>query len=74
MSTITKPDCYVGIMPCGCYVAVVMDRPEYRKETAKTIAQYIQNGYRIEPAILEEVRHKLGKCKCPNPQTELAFS
>jgi len=57
-------DGYVGIKPCGCMVAVVVDNPRWIKDTARTIARFVRNGYRVEPAVLDEVRHKLGPCKC----------
>jgi len=71
-----KSDCYIGIKECGCVVAVVIDRAEYKKDTAKSVADFIKRGYRVEAAVLEEVRHKLGSCKCkpsisPIPDSEV---
>jgi hypothetical protein len=59
-----KPDCYVGIKECGCMVAVVFDDPRFRKDTAKTVAEFIKSGYRVENKIWSEVGHSLGRCKC----------
>jgi hypothetical protein len=59
-----KPDCYVGIKPCGCKVAWVSNKPEYAKETGKTLSEWIRTGYRIEHAVTDEIRDQLSKCKC----------
>ena len=38
--------------------------PEHQKDMADTLRDWIVMGYAIEPAITDEVRHRLGKCKC----------
>lgn len=62
-----RPDCYVGIKSCGCIVAWVHDRPKHQKDTAKSVAQFIKDGYRVEPAITDDIRSKLGPCRCKSP-------
>lgn len=57
-------DCYVGIMPCGCMVAWVYDNKEDQKRVAKSVAEFITSGYRVESANTDETRSKLGPCKC----------
>lgn len=57
-------DCYVGVKPCGCMVAWVFDDPKYPKDVAKSVADFIKSGYRVERANTEEIRSKLGRCKC----------
>jgi hypothetical protein len=59
-----KPDCYIGIKPCGCKVAWASSAPEFTQEAADTISGWIRAGYRIEPAVTDEVRDQLGRCKC----------
>lgn len=59
-----RSDCYVGIKPCGCMVAWVHDSPEHQKDTAKSVAQFIKDGYRVEAAITADIRSKLGPCRC----------
>lgn len=69
MKTPTEPidDCYVGIKPCGCMVAWVYDNGELQKEVAKSVADFIKSGYRVERSNTEEVRYKLGPCRCKTP-------
>lgn len=57
-------DCYVGVKPCGCMVAWVFDGPKYPKDVAKSVADFIKSGYRVERANTDSVRRKLGRCKC----------
>lgn len=63
----TKMDCYVGIKPCGCMVAWVYDSKEHPKDVAKSVAQFIKDGYRVESANTDDIRSKLGPCKCKSP-------
>ena len=59
-----KHDCYVGILPCGCMVAWVYDNGEHPKDVAESVAEFIKNGYSVERANTDEIRPKLGPCKC----------
>jgi hypothetical protein len=60
-------DCYVGIKPCGCMVAWVYDSKDHPKDVAKSVAQFIKDGYRVESANTDDIRSKLGPCKCKLP-------
>ena len=66
-----KPDCYVAFMPCGCMVACVYDDQRWPADTARTLVEWTRKGYRFEPAALNEVKDKLGPCKCKPTQLEL---
>lgn len=57
-------DCYVGIKPCGCMVAWVYDEKKYPQDVAESVARFIREGYRIESANTDDIRSKLGRCKC----------
>lgn len=59
-----KTDCYTGTLPCGCMVAVVMDDPKFKDDTADKIAEFVRSGYRVEPAVLDNIRSRLRRCKC----------
>lgn len=50
--------CYVGYCPCGCGRAVlaVVDAPDYKTETAETIANAILSGMVIERTTVGRVR------------------
>ena len=65
-----KMDCYVGIKPCGCMVAWVYDSKEHPKDVAKSVAQFIKDGYRVESANTDDIRSKLGPCKCNRPNVK----
>ena len=71
-SSATKMDCYVGIKPCGCMVAWVYDSKEHPKDVAKSVAQFIKDGYRVESANTDDIRSKLGPCKCKSPNGDSA--
>lgn len=60
-------DCYVGIKPCGCMVAWVYDSKKHPKDVAKAVAQFIKDGYRVESANTDDIRSKLGPCRCNRP-------
>ena len=64
---VRRLDCYVGIKPCGCMVAWVYDDPKHPKDVANSVSDFIRSGYFVERANTDEVRHKLGKCKCAKP-------
>ena len=66
-ASVRRLDCYVGIKPCGCMVAWVHDTPEHQKDVAESVADFIKSGYSVERANTDEVRHKLGRCKCAKP-------
>lgn len=67
----TKMDCYVGIKTCGCMVAWVYDSKEHPKDVAKSVAQFIKDGYRVESANTDDIRSKLGPCKCKSPNNRI---
>lgn len=53
---------YIARKPCGCTVAACVDEPEYRKENAKTIAEWIKKGYEV--LRFSEGEFKLNRCQC----------
>jgi len=57
-------DCYVGSLPCGCKVAVVMFMPDHQDDLKKILASYRERGSIVDTAVLDEVRAELGECKC----------
>lgn len=41
-------DVWVGYWKdCDCIVAVVVDEPDYPKDTARDVAEFIRRGYRV---------------------------
>jgi hypothetical protein len=61
---------YVGQLPCGCGVALVIDDPDHPKDTAKDVAEFIAQGHvvqRMEHAAAVEAF----SAKCPTyPHTD----
>lgn len=55
-------DSCVAIRACGCWVAATVDRPEWRRDTAKTVAQFLRDGYTVERHTTAEVRERLTGC------------
>lgn len=43
----TGTHCYVGTLACGCGVALVRDMPDYKRDTAKDVADMIKHGYSV---------------------------
>jgi hypothetical protein len=62
---------YVGTKPCGCTVAAVVDDPAYRKDTARSVAEFIADGLNVERVSLESARVTLTTCRC-TPVSEQA--
>jgi hypothetical protein len=62
---------YFGVKACGCRVAVVVDDPEYPKDTAKSVAEFIRDGYTVERAPYngETIGQMLKRCKCKPGRT-----
>ncbi len=52
---------YIGIKSCGCITAACVDRPEWKKDTAKYISEWIKEGKTVEH-ITEPPQLKLCKC------------
>ena len=57
-------DCFIGIKPCGCKVAVVFDDPRFPEIFSETLTNFHRSGYRLETANWDSVRDELGPCKC----------
>lgn len=55
--------CYVGIKPCGCCVAVCVDIPEHKKDTAKFVARCLKDGLTVERKTVEWSRKNLLMCE-----------
>lgn len=54
-------DCYIGIKPCKCVVAITTG---LAYDMASDVAQYIRQGYRVECVTIEEGKARLKRCKC----------
>lgn len=48
--------CYAGFSACGCIGAVTVIRPEYAKDTAKTVAGWIREGLSLKQITVAEAR------------------
>ena len=51
---------YVGILPCGCCVAAVVDTGD--KFAAADVARFIREGLKVERQTVEWVRENLRRC------------
>ena len=47
---------YIGRMPCGCVCTVISDIPEIKKDTAKMVADCIEDGQTIDRVTMEYYR------------------
>lgn len=53
---------YVGKKSCGCIVAFVVDEPEYPRDTAREVAEFIRSGLTVERVTVEESRKIVSRC------------
>lgn len=51
---------YVGVMPCGCWVAIVVDTGDAL--TRKAVAEFMRRGYTIERTTVAVARERLHRC------------
>jgi hypothetical protein len=54
MSITPATHIYFGELPCGCIEVVCADIPEIKKETAKSVAEMIKNGYAVKRIPVED--------------------
>ena len=47
---------YIGVLPCGCVVTVMVDAPRYRKHVAGWVKEAILDGCSIERMTVEAAR------------------
>jgi hypothetical protein len=61
-------NCYVGIASCGHIRLAVVDSPEHRTDTAKTVMGAIKDGLSIERVSADDVRSgNWGTCDVCRP-------
>lgn len=56
---------YLGTLPCGCRVAAAVDVVDNKKQTARSVAEMITNGYAVSRHALSEIQNgsvKLARC------------
>lgn len=54
---------YVGVEPCGCVSAAVVDMPDHAKDVAKAVAEMIQHGSSVQRVTIEQCRALGFGCK-----------
>lgn len=61
---------------CGHIVALTLDTPRYRKDTAKQVAAWIGDGLEVERMASKEGRKLFNGCECavPLPETLPLFA
>ena len=60
----SEHECYVAFKSCGCAVAACVDNPEHSRDTARTVADYVRSGLRVERRTCEWVRSNMRACRC----------
>lgn len=55
---------------CGGLVFAAVDDPRFAKETAKSVAQAIRDGYTVERATTQAVREANWGCSCPKEKKQ----
>ena len=55
---------YIGTRACGHTTFICVDKPAYRKSTAKDVADAIGRGLSMERVPLEEGKRRLKRCDC----------
>jgi hypothetical protein len=52
---------------CKCAVAIIVDQPEYRRDVAKQVAEFIRDGYVVEYVDLEQGIQLVHSCPHRTP-------
>lgn len=60
---------YIGRKSCGCAVAAAADIPGMEKETAKSVASFIRDGYAVSRVLKEEVKDLFQTCRCDEKES-----
>jgi hypothetical protein len=55
--------CYIAREKCGCITAVCVDEPQYAKQTAKDISDWVKEGRTVERVTGGYAKDNF--CKCP---------
>ena len=67
---------YLGRMPCGCAMSVIVDDAKHRKTTSKTLACWVRRGMSVErlptPEALGRIRAAIAETGYHRRDTELA--
>lgn len=51
--------CYAAFSKCGCIAAINVDRPEYAKDIAKSVASWIREGREVHRITVAEGREAM---------------
>ncbi len=52
---------YIGIKPCGCCVAAVVDNPEHLADVASDVQEFIKAGLKVDRVTIGQARVLLGR-------------
>jgi len=56
---------YIGkCQGCQNVIAAVVDHPDYKKDTAKAVAEFIRDGLLVERVDLDTVKKLFNHCEC----------
>lgn len=58
----SKEMAYIALCKCGSIVMACVDVPEHKKDTAKTVASCIKDGFEIKRVTVEAVKKSLDWC------------
>ena len=63
---------YAAFKPCGCLAAVASNADDYKKQCAKSVAEWIRKGYEVRGISTVDVRNTTWKCphKAERPANE----
>lgn len=68
---------YIGVNPCGCVVAITVDRREYAKHTRKDVNGYLKSGLTVErvtvAAGVERIKNRKECCRQPAAPRQTAL-
>ena len=59
------PMAYIAVLPCGCVVEAIVDKPRYRKDIARVVKEAILDGCSIERLTVEKARGRWTGRDCP---------
>lgn len=66
--------CYIGVNTEGYTMAACVDTPDFKKETTKTLADWIKRGLTVARVTVAEARKRLSEGPPPGKQPRAGYS
>lgn len=58
--------CYIGMKPCGCIAAIILDKGDYKKTIGETLKLWVNDGLKVGRVTVEFVQANFVGDDCPH--------